>query len=94
MSVSVQLSKPIKVGEIETSVVDLREPTPKDVRELGFPFVVVQAKSGSGTELLPDVAIKYAARLSNNPPSAFNDISINDLVNLQVAVMGFFGGEA
>lgn len=94
MSVVVTLSTPIKVGDIETTVVELRKPSIKDVRELGYPFIVVQGKAGGGAEVLPDVIIKYAARLSANPPSAFDNISLGDLSALQTEIMGFFGDEA
>ena len=94
MSVTVTLSKSITVGGEPVSTVDLREPTIKDVRDLGYPFIVVQGKSSGGMEVSPDIVIRYAARLSANPPSAFDAISLGDLSKLQTAVMSFFGEEA
>ena len=94
MSVVVPLAKPISVGDEEISQLELREPAIKDIRDLGYPFIVVQGKSGGGMEVLPDVVLRYAARLSGNPPSSLDGITLGDLSKLQVAIIGFFGDEA
>lgn len=95
MSIAVELSVAVGTPGQQSKVVELREPSVKDVRELGYPFIVVQGKSGAGgMEINPDTIIRYAARLSANPPSAFDNISLGDLSSLQTAVMGFFGDEA
>ena len=38
MSETIELYKPIKVGDKEYTTLELREPTPKDVQELGLPY--------------------------------------------------------
>ena len=91
MSVIVTLKKPIKVGEDELTQLELREPTVKDITEIGYPYRISQSASGAGMEILPAVVIKYVSKLASVPPSALNSLSISDLTNLQTEVMNFFG---
>lgn len=91
MSVIVKLKKPIKVGEEDVTELELREPTVKDITEIGYPYRVSQSTSGSGMEILPAVVIKYVSKLAAVPPSALNGLSISDLTALQTEVMNFFG---
>ena len=87
---SVELSKPITVGDDEIKVLDLREPTVNDITELGYPFLI---KDG-GVAIQASVIMAYIVRLSANPPSALKTISVSDFGKLQTAIMGFFGDEA
>lgn len=93
MSVTIPLSKPITVGNVEHKVLELREPTVEDVMDIGYPFLVVETDNGSGMELRPKIVMKYASRLGAVPPSALKGLSLADLSKLQAAVMGFFGEE-
>jgi hypothetical protein len=87
----VKLSKPIPVGDELVNELDLREPTVDDVVDIGFPYAITE--SGE-IELRPKLIMKYASKLASVPPSAIKAISIADLNNLSIAVVGFFGDAA
>lgn len=90
----IKLSKPITVGDVEQSQLDLREPTIDDVVECGYPFLLITTDNGTAIQLQPKVVMKYASKLGAVPPSSLKSLSLADLSTLQEAVMGFFGGEA
>jgi hypothetical protein len=87
----VTLSKPITAHGEETQELDLREPTAKDVMELGYPYLVVQGDDGQGVELRPKVVGRYVVRLAKIPMSSVEQLAIADLSALQATIMGFFG---
>lgn len=88
------LTKPITAHGEEKLELDLRDPTAKDVMEIGFPYLVVQGNDGEGVELRPKIVGKYVVRLAGIPPSSVEQLSIADLQSLQAIVMGFFGQDA
>ena len=90
----VTLSKPITAHGEETQELELREPTAKDVMELGYPYLVVQSDDGQGVELRPKVVARYVVRLAKIPMSSVEQLAISDLSALQAIVMGFFGQDA
>lgn len=92
--ISVQLSKPIKVGDESFSVLDLREPTVDDVSELGYPYLLLTGDAGAAIQLQPKIILKYVARLAAIPPSSVKKVTISDLYDLQTVIMGFFGKQA
>ncbi|MEJ8324389.1 MULTISPECIES: phage tail assembly protein [Kosakonia] len=83
------LTKPIQAHGETISVLELREPTGKDVRELGFPYVTT---GDAGVRLDAGVVAKYIARLGNIPPSSVDTMSPADLNTISWEVAGFFLG--
>lgn len=83
------LTKPIQAHGETISVLELREPTGKDVRELGFPYVTT---GDAGVRLDAGVVAKYIARLGNIPPSSVDTMSPADLNAISWEVAGFFLG--
>lgn len=93
MAITVQLSKPISVGEDTIDFLELREPTVEDVGDIGYPFLMHMSDNSTALELRPKIVLKYISRLSSYPPSTIKKISMSDLSELNGVVMGFFGGE-
>lgn len=71
MSVTVPLSKPIKAHGDEVSELTLREPTTKDVIELGLPTLIIPGADGqsTGIEIRQPVGC-YVMRLAAIPMPA------------------------
>ena len=87
MSETIQLYKPIKVGDKEYTTLELREPTPKDVQELGLPYRLFEDLT---SEPVPSVCVKYIARLAAIPPSAVLKFDLGDFTGLLYVVVAFF----
>ena len=77
------LTSPIKHGDDELVELELREPTAKDIRKLGFPFTVEKG-------IKADVVYDLVSTLSALPPSVIAQISAKDFVKLTALVVSFF----
>lgn len=88
--VTIKLSKPVKAHGEEVSELTLREPTTKDVRELGFPYAVALSEQN---RIVFDAAVvaKYLVKLAGVPLSSIDQLSLPDFQALQGVVQGFFG---
>lgn len=64
----------------------LREPTLKDIREIGLPFVITEGVPQPDDGRM----IKMAARLSGLPPPVLNRISANCYFQIVGEMMAFF----
>jgi hypothetical protein len=84
----VKLSKPIKAHGEEVDEIVLAEPTTKDVRELGYPFMPT---ADGDVKMYPDVAAKYISRLGKIPLSSVDQLAIPDMFALHAEVITFFG---
>lgn len=82
-----QLTKPITAHGETVHVLELAEPTGKDVRELGYPYQMNQDES---IKLLSGVVSKYIVRLANVPQSSVDQMSPADLNAAAWMVAGFF----
>ncbi|WP_413722696.1 phage tail assembly protein [Sodalis sp. RH24] len=82
-----ELTTPISAHGEEISQIDLRDPTGKDVREIGYPY---QMNPDESVKLLAGVVAKYIARLGNVPPSSVDTMSPSDLNTAGWMVAGFF----
>lgn len=82
-----QLSKPITAHGETIHVLELRDPTGKDVRELGYPY---QMNHDESVKLLAHVVAKYISQLGGIPPSSVDDMSPSDLNAAGWMVAGFF----
>ncbi|WP_318358053.1 phage tail assembly protein [Enterobacter sp.] len=82
-----QLTKPIQAHGETIHVLELRDPTGKDVRELGFPYQLNQDES---VKLLAHVVAKYISQLGGIPPSSVDDMSPADLNAAGWVVARFF----
>jgi hypothetical protein len=93
MSVTVPLSKPIKAHGDEVSELTLREPTTKDVIELGLPTLIIPGADGqsTGIEIRQPVVARYVMRLAAIPMGSVEALSLSDFSLCTAAVMGFFG---
>lgn len=79
------LTKSIKHGEEELMELDLREPTAKDIKKLGFPIDL------KGGDLRTSVIHGYICDLAAIPPSVVDQISAKDFLGLVAVITGFFG---
>lgn len=84
---AITLTKPVKRGDEEISVLELREPTAGDVMECGYPLTI-----GDG-EATPNAAVvgKLIARLAGVPPSVVKQLAVHDFQACLGVVLGFFG---
>lgn len=86
------LSTPIKAHGDELSEIELREPTTKDVRELGYPFSATPGANGDADlKLFPDIAAKHISRLAGIPMSSVDQIHPGDFLLIHTELCGFFG---
>jgi len=90
----ITLTKPVTAHGEEVTELDLREPTARDVQDLGFPYIVIISDGGEAIQLQAKTIGKYASRLGGVPPSTIDLMSAADLSALSGAVMGFFGVQA
>lgn len=89
-----KLSKPIKAHGEELFELVLAEPTGKDVRELGYPFMAVPGAGGvAEPKLYPDIGAKYISRLAKIPMSSVDQMAPGDLFVLHSEICGFFEAE-
>lgn len=82
-----QLTKPVRAHGDDISVLELSEPTGKDVRELGLPYSVGADQCVS---INTGIVAKYIERLAKVPPSTVDDMSPSDLNTISWVVAGFF----
>lgn len=85
----IQLATPIRAHGEDLHVLELREPTGKDVRELGFPYVTT---GDAGIKLDAGVIAKYVSRLASIPLSSVDNMSPADLNSISWEVASFFLG--
>lgn len=88
------LNKPITAHDAEINQLTLREPTGKDVQELGFPYLLIMQDDQEAVQIQAKVIGKYIVRLAGIPPSAVDTISPSDFNGLVGVMMGFFGVQA
>lgn len=85
------LSKPITAHGEEVAELEISEPTARDVRELGYPFMAMPGADGQADfKLFPDVGAKYISRLAKIPMSSVDQMSPGDLMVLHTEICGFF----
>lgn len=85
----IQLTTAVRAHGEDWFVLELREPTGKDVRELGFPYVTT---GDAGIKLDAGVIAKYVSRLAGIPLSSVDAMSPADLNSISWEVAGFFLG--
>ncbi|HAT1584057.1 TPA: phage tail assembly protein [Citrobacter farmeri] len=85
----IKLSKPIRAHGEDVHVLELREPTGKDVRELGFPYTTT---GDAGVKLDAGTVAKYVSRLADIPLSSVDSMTPSDLNAISWEVAGFFLG--
>ena len=90
---TVSLSKPIKAHGDDVSEITLREPTTKDVIEIGLPTLIIPGDDGqsTGVEIRQKVVARYISRLAAIPMGSVEALSLSDFSLCTAAVMGFFG---
>ena len=99
MSAVIPLSKPIKAHGDEVSEISMREPTTKDIIELGLPTLIIPGADGqsTGVEIRQPVVARYISRLAAIPMGSVESLAVKDFSLCTAAVMSFFGsgdGEA
>ena len=85
----VKLTKAIRAHNEDVFVLELREPTGKDVRELGFPYATT---GDAGVKLDAGVIATYVSRLGGIPISSVDGMSPVDLNSISWEIAGFFLG--
>lgn len=90
---TVPLSKPVTAHGESLSELTLREPTTKDIIELGLPTLIIPGDDGqsTGVELRQKVIARYVSRLASIPMSSVEALTIKDFSLATAAVMSFFG---
>jgi len=84
---SLTLTKSIKVHNETFSVLEFKEPTGKDVRELGYPY---QIGNDESIKLSASVTAKYISRLASIPMSSVDEMSPADMSLAGALIIGFF----
>lgn len=87
----IKLSKSVRAHGDELHVLELREPTGKDVRELGFPYT---ASGDAGVKMDAGVIAKYVSRLAGVPSSSVDEMQPSDLNTISWEIVGFFLGNS
>lgn len=77
------LKTPIRHGEEEITSVEVREPTAKDIRKIGFPFT-------GGTDISGQKIFDYAVELVGLPPSVIGQMSARDFTEISGIIANFF----
>lgn len=86
MSVTVKLSSPVKFRGGVISEIVLREPTFKDIRELGIPGTT----DGSTEKQAVEEMFRYVVRLANVEEKALDLIPAKDALACVQAIVPFF----
>ncbi len=90
MKLKFKLKNKITVAGVDTDVVELREPTTRDVRELGYPFTFNQ----DGTLDMNMKSIgKYIVRLSNLSDGDVDKLSIGEFNEISMELFTFLGNQ-
>lgn len=79
------LKKPIKHGDEEISVLELREPTAKEIRLYGMPIDIATG------DIRTAVVHKYVCDLAALPPSVIDQLSPSDFMKVSIEIASFFG---
>lgn len=80
-----KLSRPVQFGSDMLETLDVREPTAKDIKVLGFPL-------NADKKVDTAIVYSYVSRLAAIPPSTVDQISATDFIGLMALIIGFFGG--
>lgn len=93
MSVTVPLKHPVTAHGEEVGELTLREPTTKDIMEIGLPTLLVPSSDGQsvGVEIRQKVVGRYVSRLAQIPMSSVESLNPGDFARCSAAVMDFFG---
>ena len=81
------LNHPVSAHGETISVLEFKEPTGKDVRELGYPYQMNQDES---IKLQAHIIAKYIVKLAGVPLSTVDQMSPGDLNSAGWLVAGFF----
>ncbi|GAB0645611.1 phage tail assembly protein [Leclercia adecarboxylata] len=81
------LNHPVSAHGETISVLEFKEPTGKDVRELGYPYQMNQDES---IKLQAHIIAKYIVRLAEVPLSTVDQMTPGDLNTAGWLVAGFF----
>lgn len=91
----IKLTKPITAHDESVQEIDLREPTGREIIEIGFPFlVIVSDDDTSAMQIQTKTVAKYISVLGKIPPSSVHELCGADISALMGVVMSFFGVEA
>ena len=93
MSKTVQLQAPVQAHGEEVATLTFREPTTKDVMELGQCTLLIPSSDGTSVdiEVRTKLVGQYIVRLCGVPMSTVHSLSLQDFNRCQAVVMGFFG---
>lgn len=92
MSATVTLRRPVKAHGDEVGELTLREPTTKDIMEIGLPTLLVPSGDGQavGVEIRQKVVGRFISRLAQIPMSSVESLHPADFSRCSAVVMGFF----
>lgn len=92
MSVKIILTKPITAHGETLNELELREPTAKELRKSGAPFIVIERDNGNAaTEFQLENAANLISELAAIPPTSVDTMSAPDFLRAVGALMRFFG---
>ena len=88
---AITLSRPVRAHGKDLDVLTLREPTVKDVMEIGQPFLIIVGDGDTGVRIQQKTVGQYIVRLAGIPMSSVEKLTLSDFSAIQAVVMGFFG---
>ncbi|QBY56153.1 phage tail assembly protein [Cupriavidus oxalaticus] len=88
MTTNFPLTKPVKAHGEEVTSLDLRDPEPRDAREIkAMPYWVAPDQS---VQLNPTAAAQYVVRCAGIPMSSVDQLDMGDFNRLCWVIAGFF----
>lgn len=85
------LARPIKAHGEDVEQITLREPTVKDMIEVGQPFLIIAGDGETAVRIQNKTVAQYIVRLAQIPMSSVEQMAPADFTKAQAVVMGFFG---
>jgi len=86
-----ELTTPIMFGDEEITSLKLRKPTVKEIREIGFPFLISLDEDLS---INAKICAKHLSRMSALPMSVIDKMSAEDFKEVCWEILSFFGEES
>ncbi|MDP3088869.1 MAG: phage tail assembly protein [Methylotenera sp.] len=90
----ITLTKSITAHGEPITEIELREPTGREVQDIGFPYLVLMNDDTEAIQIQAKAVGKYVSKLAGIPPSSVDQMSAADLSACTGVVMSFFGVQA
>jgi hypothetical protein len=92
MARTIELIEPFTFGRERITHIKLREPKFAELTSIPNPVSIMQFPNGARSPYIaPDVVREWIEALSDIDPNALQEVGARDTMQLQDAVLGFFG---